>query len=110
MGKDRLAEFQAASKHVKESDLAKAEGEEMKPLKQQDKAMSSSQETFFETLQDITTNIDKLDGHVGEIKKLQTKILNAVHTDPSEKAKLNDLNEVNKQLGKNLYFLFGEGI
>ena len=103
MGKDRLAELQAASKHVKESDLAKSEAEEMKPLKKQDKAMSSSQEDFFETLHEITSNIDTLDNHVTEIKKLQTKILNAVHTDPNEKAKLNDLNAANKSLGKKIF-------
>ena len=58
MGKDRLAELQAASKHVKSSDVDASNAEEMKPLKEKDKAMSTSQADFFEALNEVTANID----------------------------------------------------
>ena len=57
-GKDRLAEFQTASKQL---DLEAAEedrAEEMKPLKKKDKNLSSSQDNFFVTLSEIATNIE----------------------------------------------------
>lgn len=98
MGKDRLAEMQAASKHVKEESK---DEEELKPLKKKDQ-MNSSQEDFFDTLQDITSSIDTLNEKVSETKKLQKKILNSVHSDANEKAKLADLHETNKQLGRKI--------
>lgn len=97
MGKDRLAELQATSKHVKKSDIESNE-EEMVPLKKQDKAMSHSQENFFDMLQEVTSNIDQVQSNVTEVDKLQKKILNAVHTDPNDQARLCDLHETNKKL------------
>ena len=60
MGKDRLSELQEKSKHVKQSDIDAQNAEEMKPLKKQDKALTESQENFFDTLNTINTSIDKV--------------------------------------------------
>jgi len=99
MGKDRLAELQEKSKHVKQSDV---EMEEMKPLKKQDKKLSDSQENFFDTLNTINTSIDKVQENVEEVKKLQRKILNAVHRNDTDHTKLNDLNAANFKLAQNI--------
>ncbi len=103
MGKDRLAELQAASKFVKESDVAKqSDSEEMKPLKKQDKNMSASQEDFFRSLQSVVSSIEQVEANVVEVKKLQKKILNSVRADSQDQAKLNDLNDANKKLAKDI--------
>ena len=63
MVRDRLEELQQKSKHVKPSDLQKTNEEELKTLKQKDKAMSGSQEGFFDALDQITTNINKVSNY-----------------------------------------------
>lgn len=71
MGKDRLAELQAASKHVKPSDAGESNAEEMKPLKGTDKAMSSSQADFFDALNEVTVNIDTVsESTIGKVPLL----------------------------------------
>lgn len=101
MGKDRLAELQATSKHVKKSDIENSE-EEMVPLKKQDKAMSNSQENFFDMLQEVTSAIDTVQTNVTEVDRLQKKILNAVHPDTGDQARLSDLHNTNKKLAQKI--------
>ena len=102
MVKNRLSELQANAKHVKQSDIDALEAgnaEEMKPLKDQSKALSASTNDFFEVMDDVTSNIDKLSANVVEIKKLQKRIHNAVAKNQADIDKLNDLQEQNKRLG-----------
>ena len=64
MGKNRLAELQANSKHIKKSDLEQDEDQvEMQPLKKKDKAMTSSQNDFFDKLSEISMSIDTVRHH-----------------------------------------------
>ena len=57
--RDRLSELQQNAKHIKPSDLEKSEAQEMQPLNK-DKAMSSSQADFFEALNEVKSDIDKV--------------------------------------------------
>ena len=87
MVRNRLAELQEKS-GVKATDAGE---EELKPLKKQDKAMSTSQEDFLNILQTITSDIDKIKEKGERIEKLQKKILHAVTPNPKEKDELNVL-------------------
>jgi hypothetical protein len=61
MVKNRLAEMQASAKHIKPSDLlANDAADVMIPLKEKDKAMSTSTANFFETLTNVTVDIDQV--------------------------------------------------
>jgi len=97
---NRLAELQAKS-GVKAPDSAE---EELKPLKKQDKKMSTSQEDFLNCLQSITSDIDTVQKNVSIIGTLQTKILQCVSQKDVEKEKdeLNDLNDSTKRLANKI--------
>ena len=57
--RDRLSELQQNAKHIKSTDLEKSEAQEMQPLNK-DKAMSTSQADFFEALNEVKSDIDKV--------------------------------------------------
>merc|ERR1712203_719489 len=97
MVRNRLAELQEKS-GVKAPEST--EEEEMKPLKKQDKKMSTSQEDFLNSLQSITSDIDTVQKNVSKIETLQTRILHAVSQKDVEKEKqeLNDLNDNTKRV------------
>merc|ERR1711935_211395 len=95
MVRNRLAELQEKS-GVKAPDST--EEEEMKPLKKQDKKMSTSQEDFLNSLQSITSDIDTVQKNVSRIETLQTRILQAVSQNQKEKDELNDLNDNTKRV------------
>merc|ERR1712083_1180427 len=101
MVRNRLAELQEKS-GVKAPDST--EEEEMKPLKKQDKKMSTSQEDFLNSLQSITSDIDTVQKNVSKIETLQTRILHAVSQKDveKEKAELNDLNDNTKRVANKI--------
>jgi len=99
--RNRLAELQEKS-GVKAPEST--EEEEMKPLKKQDKKMSTSQEDFLNNLQSITSDIDTVQKNVLKIETLQTRILHAVSQKDVEKEKeeLNDLNDNTKRVANKI--------
>lgn len=100
MVKNRLAELQAASKHIKASDVEamnKGDGEEMKPLKDKNK-LSSSTENFLVNMENVISNIDEVSEALEEVKKLQKKILGASHRNQNDETRLEDLKEKNKKM------------
>jgi len=99
MVRNRLAELQEKS-GVKAPDST--EEEEMKPLKKQDKKMSTSQEDFLNSLQSITSDIDTVQKNVSRIETLQTRILQAVSQNQKEKDELNDLNDNTKRVANKI--------
>merc|ERR1711997_903527 len=101
MVRNRLAELQEKS-GVKAPEST--EEEEMKPLKKQDKKMSTSQEDFLNSLQSITSDIDTVQKNVSKIETLQTRILHAVSQKDVEKEKqeLNDLNDNTKRVANRI--------
>lgn len=101
MVRNRLAELQEKS-GVKAPEST--EEEEMKPLKKQDKKMSTSQEDFLNSLQSITSDIDTVQKNVSRIETLQTRILHAVSQKDVEKEKdeLNDLNDNTKRVANKI--------
>ena len=95
MVRNRLAEVCGLG-----DDMTDAGKEELKPLKKEKKAMSKSQQDFFDTLQTITSDIDKLNEKGERIENLQNKILHDATPNPKEKDELNELN------GNEVLFIF----
>ena len=109
--KDLLPQLQAASKHIKKnsdgkvppvSDLnGKHTTIEMKPLRPEDKNMSTSCDEFFKAFEEVIDNIDTIENNNKKIRKLQIQVLSGTNQQQVDKdrAALDDLIESNKKFG-----------
>ncbi len=101
MGRNRLEELQAASKHAPIT-----EEEEMEPLNRKGKKKKAADpagvgddfQSFLDRMEKVVSWVDQVEKNTLEMRSLQKKLLASTHKDEANERRLDDLVAENKRL------------